>query len=94
VGQIDPLIHPKEHPMSDRKRCAKCSTVKALEDFHKSSRSPDGHQSWCKSCAKEASENRRQSKPQRGQRKAAFDKWLLTGLMEGYITADEARRLT
>lgn len=81
-----------------RKACGRCGVVKPVSAFHKSSRSKDGHQSWCKDCAKAANDARKANghtkpKPQRGYRKQAFDKWLLTGLMEGFVTPDEARRL-
>ena len=33
------------------KTCGKCGLEKSLEDFHRSSRSPDGRQARCKECA-------------------------------------------
>lgn len=33
------------------KRCSRCGEVKPLDDFHRYSRSNDGHGSWCKTCA-------------------------------------------
>ena len=35
-----------------KKKCRKCSTQKPLEEFHRSKRSKDGRQPWCKICAK------------------------------------------
>jgi hypothetical protein len=32
------------------KTCNKCSTVKTLEDFYRSSQTKDGRNYWCKSC--------------------------------------------
>ncbi|GAB2695958.1 endonuclease VII domain-containing protein [Kitasatospora kifunensis] len=40
------------------KRCTKCEVEKPLEGFHKSARSPDGRQYWCKPCAIAAARER------------------------------------
>jgi hypothetical protein len=34
------------------KQCAKCKTELPLTNFYKSSKSKDGHQTWCKNCSK------------------------------------------
>lgn len=35
------------------KQCAKCKNQLPLTDFYKNSKGNDGHQSWCKKCAKD-----------------------------------------
>ena len=35
------------------KECSRCHNIKSLDEFHKSSRSKDGHKELCKSCKKE-----------------------------------------
>jgi len=32
------------------KECTKCNKSKSMEEFHKSSKSVDGHKSTCKEC--------------------------------------------
>lgn len=39
-----------EKPMPDTKVCSKCGIVKDKRDFHKSRKSKDGCQCWCKAC--------------------------------------------
>lgn len=39
----------------DWKRCPSCNTERALEDFHRASRSKDGRAGYCKPCSKEKS---------------------------------------
>lgn len=34
------------------KQCMKCKTTQPLSEFSKHHKSPDGHQYWCKTCAK------------------------------------------
>jgi hypothetical protein len=36
-----------------RKTCSKCGVEKALSDFYKRKRSPDGHEAECKECRKQ-----------------------------------------
>lgn len=36
------------------KRCARCKEYKALDDFHRNKRKPDGRAQYCKPCAKKA----------------------------------------
>lgn len=43
------------------KRCSKCGEWKPLEEFHKHTKSSDGHDSWCKEC-KLASDARRRGR--------------------------------
>jgi hypothetical protein len=39
--------------MGDFKRCTRCGTVKHITEFHRTKRTKDGLQSWCKDCRKE-----------------------------------------
>lgn len=39
------------------KQCSKCKEIKSTENFHKSSHSGDGLQSWCKKCVKVITQN-------------------------------------
>jgi hypothetical protein len=32
------------------KKCSMCGEDKNINDFHKASKSPDGHYHWCKEC--------------------------------------------
>lgn len=36
------------------KRCSKCGCEKPMDEFYKSSKSPDGRQAWCKPCVTNA----------------------------------------
>ena len=35
------------------KKCGKCGQMLPLAEFHKSTKASDGHQSWCKACNRE-----------------------------------------
>lgn len=41
------------------KECCSCSVFKSLLEFHQSSKSSDGHASWCKPCANTIARSRR-----------------------------------
>lgn len=57
------------------KRCYKCKQVKELSEFHKLSRSKDGHQGRCKACACEAArEHGRKNRTVKIARATAWNK--------------------
>ena len=45
------------------KTCTKCKTKKPLQDYNKSTKSKDGHQSWCRSCSNVASKEEARLNP-------------------------------
>lgn len=44
----------------DTKRCPRCETVKAVSEYHKNRRNPDGLTAYCKPCAKELAAEQRE----------------------------------
>jgi hypothetical protein len=50
------------------KTCAKCEKILYLSEFHKNSRSKDGHVAYCKSCMKEYAKKRRPARKRRGEK--------------------------
>lgn len=47
--EIYPVTNIAE-PTQAQKVCSHCGVSKPLSEFHKNSKTKDGHQSWCKSC--------------------------------------------
>jgi hypothetical protein len=41
-------------PLAAIKVCSRCGVAKALPEFHRRTRSPDGHQAHCKACGRAA----------------------------------------
>lgn len=62
------------------KRCPRCSTTKPLSDFHKNRSRPDGHNQYCKMCARviwaEYERIKRESPTFRSMRALATAKWV------------------
>lgn len=56
------------------KLCVNCKTIKAKEDFYKSSKKIDGYQAYCKKCSNKAKIKHRIVHPQKTDY-AAFKKW-------------------
>ena len=44
------------------KKCKRCGSVLPLSEFHKATKSPDGHQYVCKSCKSQIARESRQAK--------------------------------
>ena len=63
------------------KACTKCTSLKGLIEFGKSSRAKDGLSSWCKKCTREASKVRNK---ERYERDPLFRKRLNTDRKERY----------
>ena len=49
--------HEKPVIIKDQKQCTQCKTFKPFSDFHKFSKSPDGHKHFCKVCVREYDQN-------------------------------------
>jgi 5-methylcytosine-specific restriction endonuclease McrA len=50
--------------MTESKPCSKCKQIKELSQFHKYSRSKDGHKPYCKACAIKATDKWRKENPE------------------------------
>ena len=84
-------------PTVEEKACSNCNKIKPAAEFNPDPKNSTGLRSWCKECGRKNSAERRAnstSKPQRGKRRASMEKWLLDGLLHGYLTTEEAQMIT
>jgi len=56
------------------KRCHKCKAIKPLDDFHKLTKSKDGHQSKCKDCKKQYQLQNKQRKSNKDKQRYSQNK--------------------
>ncbi len=57
------------------KHCPRCKTDKPVEEFHKSKKSPDGRQCYCKTCRKTMSADSYRSKSKEEQRDIYYKRY-------------------
>ena len=51
------------------KRCPRCTQTKPLDEFHRSSKSPDGRQGYCKTCVRDDQRERAEAHPRKNRRR-------------------------